>query len=58
MDFEWDSLWLFIAIFVGILPFLVVRLRKAWKWYQRMQSGSSETLEEHVARIEKGEEKK
>ena len=57
MEFEWDSLWLLIAILVGILPILVSRLRKFWKWYQKMQSGSDETLSEHITRIEKEDKK-
>ena len=57
MEFEWDSLWLLVAILAGILPLLVIRLRKLWKWYQKRQSGSGETLREHIARIEKEEKK-
>ncbi len=58
MEFEWDSLWLVLAILVGILPILVVRLRKIWKWYRKMQSGGNEPLSEHIARIEKEDKKK
>lgn len=58
MEFEWDSLWLLVAILVGILPILVVKLRKVWKWYHKMQSGGNETLSEHIARIEKEGKKK
>ena len=53
MEFEWDSLWVLIALLVGVLPLIVVRVRKFWKWYQKRQSGSNETLSEHIARIEK-----
>lgn len=49
MESEWDSLWLL----AGTLPILVVVVRKAWKWYCKTQSGSNETLLEHVTRIEK-----
>jgi len=57
MEFDWDII-LWLGLVVGILPFLVVRLRKIWKWYHKIQSGSSETLKEHVARIEKEEKRK
>ena len=57
MEFEWESIWLFIAIFVGILPFLVVKSRRLWNWYQKVRSGSSETLSEHITRIEEEEKK-
>ena len=52
MEFEWKSLWLLIAILVGILPVIVPRIRRLWKWYRKIQSGSNETLSEHIARIE------
>ena len=52
MEFEWDSLLIFMAFLAGILPFLIPRLKKVWKWYHKMQSGG-ETLSEHVARVEK-----
>jgi len=54
VKFEWDSFWLLIAILIGGAPAIAIGVRKAWKWYHKMQSGSSETLKEHVARIEKG----
>ncbi len=57
MDFEWDTWWLFIAMFLGILPFLVPRIKRLWGWYQRMQSGSDETLSEHITRIEEENKK-
>ena len=57
MEFEWDSILLWLAVLAGILPFLVIRLRKLWKWYQKIRSGSGETLLEHVTRIEEEEKK-
>lgn len=58
MEFEWDSIWLLFAVLVGLSPAIVISVKKAWKWYQRMRSGSNESLEEHLARIEKENEKK
>ena len=49
MESEWDYLWFLI----GLLPFLVIVVRRVWKWYNKLQSGSSETLLEHVTRVEK-----
>lgn len=48
--------WVLIAVLVGGIPILVSLVRKAWKWYLRLQSGGEkESLQDRIDKIAKGD---
>lgn len=52
MDFEWKADWPLVAVFAAIIPLLLGTIGKAWKWYHKLQSGTSASIQERLAEVE------